>query len=179
MKRILLSLFIALPLTAMEMTIPSSFISNPARLGEISVVRDDAGFSVLHNNERRSVKRHDVDPVLKSLGMKQLALALKTNRIQVKQLSNEDYTLALQGGLKGGGPGGAGIGVWIGKGVVHIIGHGAIAIAAAAAGTVGGPVAAASTGMFLEANCAAAIEAASMAGAVAGGLIGAVITGPA
>ncbi len=172
MKHLLLSLLL-FPLAAMGMQIEQHQISAPSALGVFKLLRTEDGFSVLKNNVEHEVKSHDIDPVLKKLTRDQLVTVLAGTRIRVTQFDNEDYKLALAGGLKGGGVGGATFGFYAGKFTVLFLGHGAMQVAALATGPAYFPTLAALEGCF-----ALQLHAASNIVGLAGGIAGAVATGP-
>lgn len=175
MKRILLSLVFAMPLfaNAMSLQINRKQLSAPEKLGALAVIKSQDGFTVLKDNTKQAVHSHDVDPLLRSLSNEQLARALQISRIKVSQLSNNDYKLSLQGGLKGGGIFGANAGFFTGKFLTHLAGHGTILLISACTGPASPAVFAA-----LEATFAAPIEAASNVVGISVGIAGAVATGP-
>jgi hypothetical protein len=121
----------------------------------------------------RKINSYDVDPVLRKMNDEQLVKALVGAKIRVSQFSNKDYKLELAGGLKGGGVGGATLGFYAGKFLVHFIGHGTILVVSALTGP-----AAPATAAALEATFLPAIEAASNVGGIAGGIIGGTASGP-
>lgn len=179
MKRILLSITLAMPFFAspMSLQIKQKQLSVPEKLGALSVRKSEHGFTVLKGNAEQQVHAHDIDPVLRSLSNAQLAKALQTNRIKVSQLSNNDYKLSLQGGLKGGGAGGANAGFWLGRFLGQTIGYGIVSIVSLPA-LAGGPLAYGAVVAGLAGTCAPLIESASHVTAISGAIIGGVATGP-
>jgi len=175
MKQLLLALFCALPLTAMDIVVKKEGLLVPNKLGSLKVMRTDDGYEVLKNNARHKVNNYDVDPLLKQLDKKKLAsfLTAKSGYIEVSQFNNGDYKLQAKMRLNGGGPGGATVGAYAGKFLVSFLGHGAILVA----GALTGPAAPA-TILALEATFGPTIEALSVAGAITGGIAGGVATGP-
>ena len=88
-------------------------------------------------------------------------------------MNNGEFNLKSHGRLRGGGAGGATVGFYAGKFLVHFVGHGAMLVAAACTGP-----AAPATLAALEATFAVPLEAASNIGGLAGGVVGGVATGP-
>jgi hypothetical protein len=152
----------------------------PQRLGSISLHHNKDGFTVYDHDQKIEVpvKSYMVDKELREISQKNLDKILaRGGYISIDNRSGSDYSLQLQGHVKGGGPVGATIGAITGKVLVHTafqVGYLAIA------GAVGlvCPPAFVPVYAALQAAGAAPAEATSIAGAVAGGIVGGVITGP-
>ncbi len=104
MKQLLLALFCALPLTAMDLVVKKEGLFVPAKLGSLKVMRTNDGYEVLKNNARHKVHNYDVDPLLKKLDKKALGsfLASKAGYIEVSKFDNGDYKLQAKMRLNGG-----------------------------------------------------------------------------
>lgn len=182
MRHITLSTAFIFPIFAFAMNVPIQQkpipTSHSQRLGNILIYRTQDGFNVIKDGTIHPVHSYDVDPVLRRLDNHQLARVLQTCHIRVSQMSNEDYKLTLQAGLKGGGIWGATIGCFVGKFVASVVCHGAIALVAAGTCMVAGPVAGYAVGAGLEGTFGAAIETTTTTAAIAAGITGAVLTGP-
>ena len=103
MKRILFSLFCSINIFAMEISKENLFV--PHKLGALSVVKKDRGFSVLKDGQEHKVASYNTDEMLNKMNSKQLAAFLANNggRIDVNQLSDDEYTLKAKVHGKGGG----------------------------------------------------------------------------
>ena len=125
---------------AMEIDKENLFV--PHKLGSLSVIKKDKGFSVLKDGQEHKVASYNTDKMLNKMNSKQLAAFLANNggRIDVNQLSDDEYTLKAKVHGKGGGWLLGVAGAWavraVGYGVPIAIG----ATATAAASTAVAPV---------------------------------------
>lgn len=151
----------------------------PRQLGSITVTHDDNGFEIKKGPKSSSVKPWLMDQELRGITRDKLARLIAANAyLSVNKVSKNEYSLRLNGRLRGGGVLGATAGAWLGKALVSVVGHGAIVIVSGAVSLVATPVAGWAVGVALESTLGASIEAASIAGAIAGGIAGGVATGP-
>lgn len=106
MKRLLLLVLATIPLCAsQEFKVARRNILASESLGKVSVFKDNDGFKVKNNGKTFDVPAHDVDKNLRSLNADQMKkLQLAGGLIKVNKLKNGDFTLGLDGQLKGGGP---------------------------------------------------------------------------
>ena len=136
MKRILFSLFCSINIFAMEIDKENLFV--PHKLGSLSVIKKDRGFSVLKDGQEHKVASYNTDKMLNKMNSKQLTAFLANNggHIDVNQLSDDEYTLKAKAHGKGGGPILAAAGYW----GVKVLGYGVPATAAVATIVASAPV---------------------------------------
>ena len=113
-------------------------MNNKGHLGSLSVIKKDRGFSVLKDGQEHKVAYYNTDEMLNKMNTKQLAAFLANNggRIDVNQLSDDEYTLKAKVHGKGGGPLTACVFYWGTKAVAY----GGLAVGAVTAGYLGGGV---------------------------------------
>jgi hypothetical protein len=178
MKTLLL-LLVALPLCAQErMTFNPQALSASESLGKIKLRKDALGFSVIKDGVRSPIEAVSVDPLLRTLSVKQLQKFSKNGKIKIKQANTGEYSLSAQGNIKGGGPISGAIAYWVTKSVCW--GGVATAATAATAGVVaagvatGGAAIGASAGAIASATGAATAATSIAVGGLGGGAASAV-----
>ena len=103
-------------LNSMTLTLPNESLIKRNIREPINVLYDKDGFMVANNSNITRVNLYDVDPELRKMDVNKAAKLLIATQLQVSQLSNGEYTIAQHGELRGGGPLGAAIGFYVGKG---------------------------------------------------------------
>ena len=157
----------------------------------MQILRDRTAFRVLDGNTERLIQSYNTSKFLRGLSEEQLKKFENVgNRYKAIKLSNGEYEIAEEGGLKGGGPVSAGIAYGVVKGLcwTGLIGAGVGAVVATggaalgAAGAIGGTAAAAGTmagAIATTAGATAATATAATLGAAGGVLAGGAIAGAA
>jgi len=146
----------------------------PSEFKDISVYHNDNGFSVKTATGSYEIQRCFMDKELRGISKKQLAATLATGSYLAinKMNGSNDYSLKLHGRLKGGGAGGAQVGMWVGKLGTYVIGYGAIGLVSTT------PLVGPGLSQGLIITLAPTIEATSNAMAIAGDILGGIATGP-
>ena len=81
----------------------TSSVIAPSRFNNISVLRDDNGFHVFNDNKCHNVARHDVEPMLRNMKVKQLRQFINAGgKIKAVKLDNGDFILRSYVPGKGG-----------------------------------------------------------------------------
>lgn len=120
---------------------------------------------------------YNIDPKLRNISIDDLNKALLMGYIKVSQDEQKSLSLQYMPRLKGGGIGGAWVGMLTGKFVVHFVAQAGIAIATTGVFIIC-PPAAAPFAYAAEATVAPFVEAASNVAALGCGIFGAAVTGP-
>ncbi len=155
-------------------TLLSCLVMLPMATSAMQVERDQEGYRVHDEHGSHTVKNYDVDALLRKLGRQQLKQFLaQGGRIRAKRLDNGDYVLRAYVPGPGGGPIGATVGFFLGKGAVEVVGHGGIWLVSFVAGP-----AQPALHIALEATLGPVIEGTSNVVGLGCGIAGGVATGP-
>ena len=142
-----------------ELRIEDSALMAPLRLGKVSLIHDENGFSVEKEGVRTAIQRAFMPPVLRKINDKQLAILLEKGDgyLKLNQMSDDEYSLDICARGNGGFIGTA-LGVEI---VIRTVGYTAVlgtaGVVIAGSFLVGGPVAAAATIAAITPKVSAAI----------------------
>lgn len=187
MKRILVLLLASTSLLGSQCLVPKSDavkfkrseISASQSLGKVRLSRDEDGFKVKQNGKISYVNSYDVEKPLRNLNSDQLAKLRQAGAmLKVSQMKNGDFTVGLDGQLKGGGIGGAYWGAASGKFLVHLAFQGVVGVVSGVVSMVATPAAGVAVAVAMEKTFLVPVEVLSNTAAVAGGIAGAVATGP-
>ena len=87
-----------------ELRIEDSALMAPSRLGKVSVIHDENGFSVEKEGVRTAIQRAFMPPVLRKINDKQLAILLEKGDgyLKLNQMSDGEYSLDMHVRGKGG-----------------------------------------------------------------------------
>ena len=156
---------------SLELVISRQSISMPLALRNIEITHKDNKFYV----DDMPIANHRLDKELRNISTDKLSKILTANAyLHVnKSQNNEEYAIALQHRLQGGGIFGANAGAWLGVVGTKVIGHGILYLVSCGAGP-GQPAAL----IALEATFGPAITAASVKVGIGMGVLGAVASGP-
>jgi hypothetical protein len=109
----------------------------PSRLGSVAVSHNGTQFQVSQNGVTHPVMSHNMDKELRSVcASGKLPVFLKNGYVSVNQNSNNEFALASNYRLKGGGPISAGIAYWLTKTLCY--GTAVAAVGTAVTATGGG-----------------------------------------
>ena len=153
----------------------------PQRLGNVTLHHSKEGFTVREQGIDVPVKPYMVDKELRGISSKDLSkILVNGGYIAVNNRSGSDYSLQLNGRIKGGGPLGATVGAVVTKCAVHIAAQGVFMGIGAIVGVITcNPAVGVATYTGISNALTPAVEVMSISFAVAGGIAGGVITGPA
>ena len=171
-------------ITSNKMLIEAPSVFVPNRLGDIKLLHDKKGFSVIKDNQKHVIERYNTDKIVRNMTKEELLSFLAVGYVSLNQMDNGDYSLKANGRINGGGPILGTIAYWTTKVICYAIpvaalgtavvvtggaAGAAVAGGAAAAGTVV-TTAAATTGTI--ATTVGAVTTTAAAGAIAGGAAG-------
>jgi len=145
-------------------------------LGDISIYHDNNGFNVKSPSGSYEVQRCFMDKELRGISKNHLAALLTAGSyLSINKMNDSnDYSLKLNGRLKGGGAGGTTVGMYAGRLGTYAVAYGTIGLISWFAGPVAGPV----VGQTLISTFGPAIELTSHAMSIGCGILGGVLTGP-
>lgn len=169
-KQLSLLMFLIGTFSCAAFQIEERHLQKSSELEEAQLFYENHNFYVIHNTIKTRIKLHDTDAELRAISKKKLKAFLKCGYLRLKQFDNGEYKVYANVRGVGGGPIGAGVGVFIGKFGTYAVCHGAITVVAGAVGMVN-PAAGATVGYALEATLKPIIETASTKVALTCGIV--------
>ena len=123
------------------MEIQKQSLSYPRGLGQISVIHAENGFNIQDSDGDHIVPSWQLSKELRGIPTPQLAKMLSAGAyLKINKQSDNQYSVDVNGRLKGGGPLFAAFAVHIGVVGTNILGHGILLAIAACTGPAAGPV---------------------------------------
>ncbi len=143
--------------------------------GELAIQKFPSYYKLSSKDFNADIPNYMVSKQVRSMDPTKLAAVLNSGNayLDINECSDGQYSMDIQGRVKGGGGGGGVAGFWIARGLWYGVTYGTIGVVSALTGP-----AAPATFAALSATFAPAIETTALGVSAAGAILGAVITGP-
>lgn len=143
--------------------------------GELAIQKFPSYYKLSSKDFNADIPNYMVSKQVRSMDPTKLAAVLNSGNayLDINECSDGQYSMDIQGRVKGGGGGGGVAGFWIARGLWYGVTYGTIGVVSALTGP-----AAPATFTALSATFAPAIETTALGVSAAGAILGAVITGP-